>query len=86
MKLGFLECFVVFIAAFVLIGPDKLPVYIKKCIGLLKEFKSYSNKISEEVNDALVEPLKETTKPIKDMTDEIMEPLEDAKKVVKKLK
>lgn len=53
---------------------------------MLKEFKSYSNKISEEVNDTLVEPLKETTKPIKDMTDEIMEPLEDVKKVVKNLK
>lgn len=86
MKLGFLECFVVFIVAFVFIGPDKLPVYIKKGVGMLKEFKSYSNKISEEVNDTLVEPLKETTKPIKDMTDEIMEPLEDVKKVVKNLK
>lgn len=86
MKLGFLECFVVFIVAFVLIGPDKLPAYIKKGVGLLKEFKSYSNKISEEVNDTLVEPLKESTKPITDITDEIMEPLQDVKKVMKKLK
>lgn len=33
MKLGFLECFVVFIVAFVFIGPDKLPVYIKRVLG-----------------------------------------------------
>lgn len=83
MKLSMLELFVVFVVAFVLIGPEKLPVYVKKGMLMLKEFKSYTSKLTEEVNESLVEPLQETAAPIREMTDEIMEPLEDVKKAVK---
>lgn len=83
MKLSLLELAVVFIVAFVVIGPEKLPAYTKKGIKLFKDMKGYMSDISQEVNEAVGEPLKETTAPIKELADEITKPLEDVKKTIK---
>ncbi len=85
MKLSVLELFVVFVVAFVVIGPDKMPVYLKKGVKLLKEMKSYTSKLTEEVNETISEPLKETAAPIKDIADEITKPLEEVKESIKNI-
>ena len=83
MKISLIELFVVFVVAFVVIGPDKLPAYMKKGVKLLKEMKGYTSKLTEEINETITDPLKESAAPIKEIADEITKPLEEVKESMK---
>ena len=79
MKIGALELLVVFIVALLVIGPDKLPQYAKKFGAALREFRSASKDVTQEIRESVIDPLEEAQKPLR----EAMEPLEDLKKDLK---
>lgn len=82
MKISLVELLVVFLVAFVFIGPDKMPEYTRKGLQLLKKFRSYTSKLTEEMNGAIADPLQEAVSPITELADEIKKPLEDVKKEI----
>lgn len=78
MKIGPLELIVILVVALLVIGPDKLPAYAKKFGEGMKEFKKASSTITDEINEDVVEPIKEAKAPfeeaiapIKETTDAI---------------
>ncbi len=78
MKLGTMEIIVIFIVALLVIGPDKLPYYVKKLGGVLKEFKKASSSITKELREEVLDPLEEAQRPLK----EALEPLTDLKEEI----
>lgn len=79
MKIGIWEMIVIAIVALVVLGPDKLPVYAKKLGQALGEIKKYSNDLSSDIKENIVEPLNEVAQPLKDA----VEPLNDLQKDIK---
>jgi len=76
MKIGAMELLVIFVVALIVLGPEKMPYYTKKLGKALGELKGYSNKLAEDIRENIVEPLEETTAPLKDA----VEPLTTLKK------
>ena len=72
MKIGFTEIIVIFIVALIVIGPDKLPFYVKKLGAGLREFRKATDDMTKDIRESVVEPLEEAQKPIR----EAMEPFE----------
>ena len=79
MKIGLAELLVVFIAALVLIGPDKLPGFAKKVGAAVREFKKATADVTKEVRENIIDPLEEAQKPLR----EAAEPLKEADREVR---
>ncbi len=73
MKIGFWEIVVILVVALLIIGPDKLPEYMKSLGKGLKSLQKATSKMNDEVQENIVEPLNEAQKPLK----EAMKPLQD---------
>lgn len=79
MRIGFTEIIVILIVALVVLGPDKLPVYMKKFGEAVREFKKYSGELTEDLKENVIAPLDEAQRPLR----EAMEPLENLDKELK---
>ena len=79
MRIGFTEIIVILIVALVVLGPDKLPIYMKKFGEAVREFKKYSGELTEDLKENVIAPLDEAQKPLR----EAMEPLENLDKELK---
>ncbi len=89
MRIGTSELVVIFIVALLVLGPDKVPKYAKKAGKMLSSIKVYADKLSEDINESIVEPLEEVQKPLKkaveplkDISNDISKPIKDIKKSV----
>ncbi len=89
MRIGTSELVVIFIVALLVLGPEKVPKYAKKAGKFLSSIKVYADKLSEDINDSVVEPLEEVQKPLKkaveplkDISKDINKPIKDIKKSV----
>lgn len=79
MRIGFTEIIVILIVALVVLGPDKLPIYMKKFGEAVREFKKYSGELTQDLKENVIAPLDEAQKPLR----EAMEPLENLDKELK---
>ncbi len=79
MKIGIWEFVVIVVVALIVLGPDKLPVYAKKLGQALGEIKKYSNDLSNDIKENIVEPLNEVAQPLKDA----VEPINEIQKEIK---
>lgn len=79
MRIGFTEIIVILIVALVVLGPDKLPIYMKKFGEAVREFKKYSGELTEDLKENVIAPLDEAQRPLR----EAMEPLENLDKELK---
>lgn len=89
MRVSTSELLVVFIVALLVLGPEKVPKYAKKAGKLLSSVKVYADKLTDDINESIVEPLEEVQKPLKDavkpltkISDDINKPLKDIEKSV----
>lgn len=89
MRVGTSELLVIFIVALLVLGPEKVPKYAKKAGKLLSSVKVYADKLTEDINESVVEPLEKVQKPLKDavkpltkITDDINKPLKEIKNSV----
>lgn len=82
MKIGIAELFVIFIIVFIVIGPDRIPEYSKKAAKALKAFRNYTSEFSKEINESIVDPLKDEKNTISELKDDIQKPLKEMKKKV----
>lgn len=89
MRIGTSELVVIFVVALLVLGPEKVPTYAKKAGKFLSSIKVYADKLSEDINESIVEPLEEVQKPLKkaveplkNITDDISKPIQDIKKSV----
>lgn len=92
MKIGMMELIVIFVVALVVLGPEKMPYYTKKAGQLLGQLKGYSNKLAEDIKENIVDPLEETTAPLKEAVEpltslkkEIEQPLKDVQKSISEI-
>lgn len=69
MKIGMLELVVIFVVALLVLGPEKMPYYTKKFAQALGQLKGYTNKLAEDIKENIVDPLEETTAPLKDAVE-----------------
>ena len=79
MRIGFTELLVILAVALVVLGPDKLPLYMKKFGQAVREFKKYSSELTEDLKENVIAPLDEAQKPLR----EAIAPLEDLEKDLK---
>ena len=86
MKIGTSEMIVVVLVALVVIGPDKLPYYAKKLGQALSQLKKYSDDLTKEVKDSIVDPVKEVAEPVKQVTQPIKEAQDSLSNELKDLK
>ena len=89
MKIGTMELVVIFIVALLVLGPEKVPKYAKKAGKMMSSVKNYADKLSEEINESVVEPMEEIQKPLKkaveplnNISKDINKPIKDIKKSV----
>lgn len=89
MKIGTSELVVIFVVALLVLGPDKVPKYAKKAGKFLSSIKVYADKLSEDINESVVEPmdeiqkpLKKAVEPLKNISNDINKPIKDIKKSV----
>jgi len=89
MKIGTMELVVIFVVALLVLGPDKVPMYAKKAGKFLSSIKVYADKLTEDINESVIEPLEEVQKPLKkaieplkNISDDINKPIKDIKKSV----
>lgn len=79
MRIGFTEILVILAVALIVLGPDKLPVYMRKLGQALGEFKKYSSELTEDLKENVIAPLDEAQRPLR----EALEPLESLDKELK---
>ena len=79
MRIGFTEILVSLMVALVVLGPDKLPLYMKKFGQAVREFKKYSGELTEDLKENVIAPLDEAQKPLR----EALEPLDNLDKELK---
>lgn len=82
MKIGFTELIVILVVALVVLGPDKLPIYMKKLGVALREFRKYSSELTDDIKENIVAPLDEAQKPLR----EALEPLNQMEEELKSTK
>lgn len=73
MQVGFWELMVVFAVALLVIGPDKLPDYARKLGQALRSFRAASSELTQDIREAVVEPLEEAQRPLQ----EALQPIND---------
>lgn len=73
MKIGIPEILIVLAVALLVLGPDKLPVYMKKFGRAIRDLKKYSNDLTEDIKENVIDPLDEAQRPLK----EAIAPLEE---------
>ncbi len=79
MRIGITELIVVFVIALFVVGPDKLPAYAKKLGEALAQFRKYSEDVTKDIKESIVEPLEEAQKPLR----EAVEPLKELDREVR---
>lgn len=78
MKIGTMELIVIFLVAFLALGPERTMVYVRKLGKGLRTVKVYMDSLTEDLKETVVEPLQEIEKPLKDLA----EPLSDLTRAV----
>jgi sec-independent protein translocase protein TatB len=66
MKIGFWEIVVVLIVALIVIGPDKLPAYMRSLGKGMNTLRKAASEMTSELQEDVVKPLNEAQKPLKD--------------------
>ena len=79
MRIGFTELLVILAVALMILGPDKLPIYMKKFGQAVREFRKVSSELTEDLKENVIAPLDEAQKPLR----EALEPLESMDKELK---
>ena len=79
MRIGFTEILVILAVALIILGPDKLPAYMKKLGQAVREFRKYSSELTEDLKENVIAPLDEAQRPLR----ETLEPLESLDKELK---
>lgn len=79
MRIGFTELLVILAVALIILGPDKLPIYMKKFGQALREFRKVSSELTEDLKENVIAPLDEAQRPLR----EALEPLETMDKELK---
>lgn len=89
MKIGFWEIVAIIVVALLVIGPDKLPEYMKAFGKGLNSLKSATAEFSNTVQENVVQPLdqasgplKEALQPIQDTANDMNHEMNDLKKSV----
>jgi Tat protein translocase TatB subunit len=84
MGIGISELLLILVVALLVLGPEKMPVYAKKAGKALNDLKSYAGKLTEDINENIMEPIAEVQKPLKSMAEpltniakDISKPMED---------
>ena len=80
MGIGTTELLLILVVALFVLGPEKMPVYAKKMGKTLNSLKSYAGKLSEDINENIIEPIEEVQKPL----NKAMEPLTNISKDINK--
>ena len=62
MRIGTSELVVIFIVALLVLGPERFQS-MQKAGKFLSSIKVYADKLSEDINESIVEPLEEVQKP-----------------------
>lgn len=86
MRVGTSELVVIFIVALLVLGPEKVPKYAKQAGKFLGSIKVYADKLSEEINESVVEPLDEIQEPLKDAIEPLANISNDINKPIKEIK
>lgn len=86
MRVGTSELVVIFIVALLVLGPEKVPKYAKKAGKFLGSIKVYADKLSEDINESVAEPLEEVQKPLKDAVEPLSNISKDISKPIKDIK
>ena len=79
MHIGFTEILVILAVALIVLGPDKMPGYMKKFGRALREVKKYTSELTEDLKENVIAPLDEAQRPLR----EAIEPLEAMDKELK---
>lgn len=82
MKIGFWEIVVVLIVALVVIGPDKLPEYMKQLGKGMASLRKATSELNDSLQDDVVKPLNEASKPLREAADELNETTAKVNKAV----
>lgn len=89
MRIGFWEIVAIIVVALLVIGPEKLPEYMKAFGKGLNSLKSATAEFSNTVQENVVQPLdqasgplKEALQPIQDTADEMNREMNDLKSSV----
>lgn len=82
MRVSTSELLVIFVVALLVLGPEKMPKYAKKAGKLLSSVKVYADKLTEDINESIVEPLGEVQKPLKDAIEPLTNITKDIEKSV----
>ena len=82
MKVGTLEIVVIVIVALFVIGPDNLPSYAKKFGEVLKSLRAATADLSKDVQENIVEPLREALQPLQETVDDVHNNIAAAKESV----
>lgn len=78
MQIGTLEFIVIVLVAFLVLGPDRTARYAKRLGKGLRVVKVYMESLSEDLQDSVVEPVREIKKPLQQMA----QPITDLKRAV----
>ncbi len=73
MKIGFWEIIVIAVVALLVIGPDKLPEYMRSLGKGLAGMRKSMDEVTSDIQKEVVEPLQEVAQPLKDA----LEPVQD---------
>ena len=65
MRIGFTEILVILAVALIILGPDKLPAYMKKFGQAVREFRKYSSELTEDLKENVIAPLDEAQRPLR---------------------
>lgn len=84
MRIGLGELILVLIVALVILGPDKLPQYMKMLGNGIRELKKSTSGLNETLEKEVVKPLNEAAKPLRDAVEPINETVSDLQKSIKK--
>lgn len=76
MKIGTMEIAVILLVAFFVLGPGDTVLFIRKLGKKLSKLKLYISSFTEDINETVVEPLREIPNPLQ----EIQQPLDELKK------
>ena len=66
MRIGFTEILVILAVALVVLGPEKLPLYMKKFGQAMRELKKYSSELTEDLKENVIAPLDEAQRPLRE--------------------
>lgn len=82
LKIGTGELLVILFVALIIFGPSKLPELGKYVGTAVRNFRKYSDKLVEEINEEIIKPMEDSVAPVKDA----VKPLEDITKPFEELK